>query len=77
MAIFMGVLPGVFLKPMEPAVKKTVASVVRTNTPANTSAGAGCAEGRGIGHRVGLERQSLSGGKRRGPIRERGEPLTW
>ena len=38
MAIFMGVLPGVFLKPMEPAVKKTVASVVRTNSPANTSA---------------------------------------
>jgi NADH-quinone oxidoreductase subunit M len=37
MAIFMGVLPGLFLSPMEPAVKKTVASVVRKNTPANTS----------------------------------------
>jgi len=37
MAIFMGVLPGVFLTPMEPAVKKTVAAVVRTNAPANTS----------------------------------------
>ena len=36
MAIVMGVVPGVFLKPMEPAVKKTVASVVRTNRPANT-----------------------------------------
>jgi hypothetical protein len=36
MAIFMGVLPGLFLKPMEPAVKKTVAAVVRSGGPANT-----------------------------------------
>jgi len=30
MAIFMGVVPGVFLKPMEPAVKKTVERIVGT-----------------------------------------------
>ena len=36
MAIFMGVFPGVFLRPMEPAVKRTVESVVGSGRPANT-----------------------------------------
>jgi NADH-quinone oxidoreductase subunit M len=36
MAIFMGVLPGIFLRPMEPAVKRTVESIVGTGAPANT-----------------------------------------
>ena len=34
-AIFMGVMPGVFLKPMEPAVRRTVEHVVGTGAPAN------------------------------------------
>jgi NADH-quinone oxidoreductase subunit M len=34
-AIFMGVVPGVFLKPMEPAVRKTLQQVVGTNAPIN------------------------------------------
>jgi NADH-quinone oxidoreductase subunit M len=38
MAIFMGVLPGVFLKPMELAVQKTVRMVVGSKGPANTDA---------------------------------------
>ena len=38
MAIFMGVFPSVFLKPMEPAVKRTVESVVGSGRPANTHA---------------------------------------
>jgi NADH-quinone oxidoreductase subunit M len=38
MAIFMGVLPGVFLKPMEPAVRKTVERIVSRNRPANAAA---------------------------------------
>ena len=37
-AIFMGVVPGVFLKPMEPAVKRIVEKVVGTNTPVNAKA---------------------------------------
>jgi NADH-quinone oxidoreductase subunit M len=35
MAIFMGVVPGVFLKPMEPAVVKTVREVLPANTIRN------------------------------------------
>jgi NADH-quinone oxidoreductase subunit M len=35
MAIFMGVMPGVFLKPMEPAVAKTVREVLPSNTIRN------------------------------------------
>jgi hypothetical protein len=38
MAIFMGVFPGVFLKPMEPAVRRTVESVVGSGRPANADA---------------------------------------
>jgi NADH-quinone oxidoreductase subunit M len=38
MAIFMGVVPGVFLRPMEPAVRRTVESIVGTGGPANTLA---------------------------------------
>src|ERR1041384_988251 len=38
MAIFMGVMPGVFLKPMEPAVKRTVESIVGSGRPANALA---------------------------------------
>ena len=38
MAIFMGVLPGVFLKPMEPAVRKAVTQIVGTSAPVNTEA---------------------------------------
>jgi NADH-quinone oxidoreductase subunit M len=39
-AIGMGVLPGVFLKPMEPAVQKTIQQVVGTRS-ANADAGPG------------------------------------
>jgi NADH-quinone oxidoreductase subunit M len=35
LAIFMGVVPGVFLKPMEPAVRKTVELIVGSGRPAN------------------------------------------
>jgi NADH-quinone oxidoreductase subunit M len=34
MAIFMGVFPGVFLKPMEPSVKRTVEQIVGSSAPA-------------------------------------------
>ncbi len=34
-AIFMGVVPGVFLRPMEPAVRRTIEHVVGTGAPAN------------------------------------------
>jgi NADH-quinone oxidoreductase subunit M len=35
MAVIMGVLPGVFLKPMEPAVQKTIEEIVGPRMPAN------------------------------------------
>jgi NADH-quinone oxidoreductase subunit M len=35
MAIFMGVAPGVFLRPMEPAIRKTIAQIVPSTAPAN------------------------------------------
>jgi NADH-quinone oxidoreductase subunit M len=35
MAVIMGVFPGVFLKPMEPAVRRTIAEIVGTRGPAN------------------------------------------
>jgi NADH-quinone oxidoreductase subunit M len=38
MAIVMGVVPGLFLRPMEPAVRKTVQAIVGTQLPANTEA---------------------------------------
>jgi NADH-quinone oxidoreductase subunit M len=38
MAIIMGVAPGWFLRPMEPAVRKTVQTIVGTNRPMNTLA---------------------------------------
>jgi NADH-quinone oxidoreductase subunit M len=38
MAIFMGVAPGVFLKPMEPAVRKTLEQIVPNTAPANARA---------------------------------------
>jgi NADH-quinone oxidoreductase subunit M len=38
MAIIMGVAPGWFLRPMEPAVRKTVQTVVGTSLPMNTLA---------------------------------------
>jgi NADH-quinone oxidoreductase subunit M len=38
LAIFMGVLPGVFLKPMEPAVRRTVEQIVGSARPANARA---------------------------------------
>jgi len=41
MAIVMGVAPGFFLKPMEPAVVRTVQSIVGTNAPVNTKAPSG------------------------------------
>ncbi|MCC7008771.1 MAG: NADH-quinone oxidoreductase subunit M [Acidobacteria bacterium] len=37
MCIVMGVAPNVFLKPMEPAVRRTVEQIVRTGQPANAS----------------------------------------
>jgi NADH-quinone oxidoreductase subunit M len=39
MSIFMGVAPGVFLKPMEPAVRKTIEQIVPNTAPANAGAG--------------------------------------
>jgi NADH-quinone oxidoreductase subunit M len=38
MCILMGVVPGVFLKPMEPSVRKTVEHIVGTSQPANAAA---------------------------------------
>jgi hypothetical protein len=38
MAILMGVLPGIFLKPMEPSVQRAVELVVGSNAPVNTDA---------------------------------------
>ena len=38
MAVFMGVLPNIFLKPMEPAVRRTVEMIVPAPRPANTEA---------------------------------------
>ncbi len=38
MAILMGVAPGWFLHPMEPAVRKTVQTIVGTRLPMNTLA---------------------------------------
>ena len=35
MAIFMGVFPGVFLRPMEPAIRKTIERIVPNTAPAN------------------------------------------
>ena len=37
-AIFMGVLPGVFLKPMGPAVERTLETVVGLHRPLNAAA---------------------------------------
>src|SRR4029078_1903366 len=37
MAILMGVLPGIFLKPMEPAVRRAVQQIVGTPGPVNAS----------------------------------------
>jgi NADH-quinone oxidoreductase subunit M len=39
-AIFMGVVPGVFLRPMEPAVRRTVERIVGTGEPMNAEGGA-------------------------------------
>jgi NADH-quinone oxidoreductase subunit M len=44
MSIFMGVLPGVFLRPMEPAVRKVVEDIVGTNRPGNARREASPAE---------------------------------
>jgi len=50
MCIWMGVTPGVFLKPMEPAVKRVVALVRGTNAPVNAlSEPTGRVEGRAVG----------------------------
>jgi NADH-quinone oxidoreductase subunit M len=38
MAVFMGVVPGLFLKPMEPAVRRTVERIVGTNRALNAAA---------------------------------------
>ena len=38
MAIFMGVAPGFFLKPMEPAIRKTIAQIIPSTAPANAGA---------------------------------------
>jgi NADH-quinone oxidoreductase subunit M len=38
MAIVMGVVPGLFLRPMEPAVRKTIQLIVPARVPANTDA---------------------------------------
>jgi NADH-quinone oxidoreductase subunit M len=51
MAIFMGVMPGVFLKPMEPAVTKTVRHVLPANTMRNTEANPASAPGSSAGPR--------------------------
>jgi NADH-quinone oxidoreductase subunit M len=36
MAIFMGVVPNVFLRPMEPSVRRTLQEIVGTGAPVNT-----------------------------------------
>ena len=36
-AVVMGVVPGIFLKPMEPAVRRTVDHIVGTSQPANAA----------------------------------------
>jgi NADH-quinone oxidoreductase subunit M len=38
MAIFMGVAPGFFLRPMEPAIRKTIEQIVPNTAPANAGA---------------------------------------
>jgi NADH-quinone oxidoreductase subunit M len=38
MAVVMGILPGLFLRPMEPAVQKTVQAIVGSSQPMNTQA---------------------------------------
>jgi NADH-quinone oxidoreductase subunit M len=38
MAVLMGVVPGLFLRPMEPAVRKTVQAIVGAQSPSNTRA---------------------------------------
>jgi hypothetical protein len=47
----MGVMPGVFLKPMEPAVTKTVRHVLPANTMRNTEANSASAPGSSAGSR--------------------------
>jgi NADH-quinone oxidoreductase subunit M len=40
MAIFMGVAPSIFLRPMEPAVRKTLQEIVGTGIPINAQSAA-------------------------------------
>jgi hypothetical protein len=37
-ALFMGIVPGVFLKPIEPAVRRTLSEIVVTASPLNAAA---------------------------------------
>jgi NADH-quinone oxidoreductase subunit M len=41
MAIFMGVAPSIFLRPMEPSIRRTLQEVVGTGVPINAASGSG------------------------------------
>jgi hypothetical protein len=36
-ALFMGIVPGVFLKPIEPAVRRTLSEIVVSSSPLNAA----------------------------------------
>ena len=48
MAIFMGVAPSIFLRPMEPAIRRTLQEIVGTGVPVNAGAGPAVAPPGGI-----------------------------
>ena len=73
MAIFMGVVPGVFLKPMEASVRKTIEHVVPTG-PANARGRAPGPRPQASGHPIGLPskisvspREPVTGARGLGP----------
>jgi len=70
MAIFMGVVPGLFLKPMEPAVRKTIEHIrPQATAPINTQSGTDRFErGNGSGPAFAFgARPPLSSGNESGP----------
>jgi NADH-quinone oxidoreductase subunit M len=62
MAIVMGVVPGAFLRPMEPAVRKTVQAIVGAQVPANTAARPPAPAHRASGSERGLATGAQLGG---------------
>ncbi len=70
MCIWMGVTPGVFLKPMEPAVKRVVALVRGTNVPVNAAFDDAQALGRAAGpERAQSEPEGLAQARVEGGVR--------